>query len=166
MNHLRHEFIHAGLYIFKHRNRVQLVSAIRPIPFGNKQQTLSDSVTEILKVIAAVPKCTRAELAAKILPAHQDDPAKIKSQLASDLHWLTHAGHVIELHNGILELPLPPGPNPAAPSKKAGKQAPAVNTVQAGAPPAAPQAEVEPVTQPEAQEPEPGPVDESPEGQA
>lgn len=120
MNHLRHEFIHAGLYIFKHRNRIQLVSAIRPVPFGNSQQTLSDSVTEILKVIAATPKCTRAELGAKILAAHQDDPAK-KSQLASDLHWLTHAGHVIELHNGILELPTQPAPNP--PAKKPGKEA-------------------------------------------
>jgi hypothetical protein len=134
MNHLRHEFIHAGLYIFKHRNRVQLVSAIRPVTFGGSQQTLSDSVAEILKVIAATPKCTRVELAAKILPAHQDDPAKVKSQLASDLHWLTHAGHVIELHNGILDLPLPPAQNPAAPSKKPEKKALVETPVQTGPP--------------------------------
>ncbi|HWB58411.1 MAG TPA: hypothetical protein VG733_02925, partial [Chthoniobacteraceae bacterium] len=108
MNHLRHEFIHAGLYIFKHRNRIQLVSAIRPVPFTGNLESLSNSVAEILKVIAATQKCTRAELAAKVLPAHQEDPAKAKSQLASDLHWLTHAGHVIELHNGILELPTTP----------------------------------------------------------
>ena len=122
MNHLRHEFIHAGLYIFKHRNRVQLVSAIRPVPFGSSQQTLADSVSEILKVIAATPKCTRAELAAKILGG-QEDAAK-KSQLASELHWLTHAGHVIELHNGILDLPVAPTPTANTPgqSRKPEKQ--------------------------------------------
>ena len=147
MNHLRHEFIHAGLYIFKHRNRVQLVSATRPIQFGNKQQTLSDSVAEILKVIAATPKCTRVELAAKILPEHQDDPAKIKSQLASDLHWLTHSGHVIELHNGILELPLPPAPANPTPSKKQGKK-PAVITPAPAGIPAAVQEEIAPAIQP------------------
>ena len=158
MNHLRHEFIRAGLYIFKHRNRVQLVSPIRPVPFGNTQQTLSDSVAEILKVIAATPKCSRAELAAKILPAHEDDPAKIKSQLASDLHWLTHAGHVIELHNGILELPVPPASNPATPPKKREKQHPAVKTAQAPetpepAPVSEPPVESPPAEQPEASAP-------------
>ena len=170
MNHLRHEFIHAGLYIFKHRNRVQLVSGIRPVPFGNKQQTLSDSVAEILKVIAATPKCTRAELAAKILPAHEDDPAKIKSQLASDLHWLTHAGHVIELLNGVLELPVPPGPNPAPPSKKREKQVPVVQPAQEQAPAAtqaeaaapASQPEVAPEPQAEIPAPEPSPADDPP----
>ena len=119
MNNLRREFIHAGLYIFKHRNRVQLVSAIRPTPFSQSQQTLSDTITEILKAIGSTPKCTRVDLAAKIIPLHpEDDPAKIKSQLASDLHWLTHAGHVIEMHNGILELPGTPNPNPNPSQKK------------------------------------------------
>ncbi len=130
MNHLRHEFIHAGLYIFKHRNRVQLVSAIRPVPFGNTQQALSDSVAEILKVIADIPKCTRTELAAKILPVHPDDPARAKSQLASDLHWLIQAGHVIELHNGILDLPAAPAPKPADSQKKKAKEAPAAAAPQ------------------------------------
>jgi hypothetical protein len=169
MNHLRHEFIHAGLYIFKHRNRVQLVSAIRPIQFGNKQQILSDSVAEILKVIAATPKCTRVELAAKILPGHQgdpakqDDPAKIKSQLASDLHWLTHSGHVIELHNGILELPLPPAPaNPAAPAKKQEKKPAAIHSAPAPErAPAAAQEEVVAEIQSEAKAPEPEPETEA-----
>lgn len=110
MNHLRREFIHAGLYIFKHRNRIQLASAIRPTPFDEAQQSLSDSVTEILKVVGSTSKCTRADLAAKIMPGHQDDPTKHKAQLASDLHWLTHTGHVIEMHNGILELPVAPIP--------------------------------------------------------
>lgn len=165
MNHLRHEFIHAGLYIFKHRNRVQLVSAIRPVPFTGGQQALSDSVAEILKAIAATPKCTRVELAAKILPSHQDDPAKVKSQLASDLHWLTHAGHVIELHNGILDLPLPPAPNPAAPSKKPEKKAPAEAPAHTEAIVEIP-AEISPAGEPEAATPEPGAEEVPPELQA
>jgi len=125
MNHLRHEFIRAGLHIFKHRNRVQLVSGIRPTPFSKVQETLSDTVTEILKVIASTPKCTRADLAAKILPAQEEDAAKHKSLLVADLHWLTHAGHVIEFHNGILELPSVPNPAPDAkkPREKTAGQA-------------------------------------------
>lgn len=118
MNHLRREFIHAGLHIFKHRNRIQLVSAIRPTPFNEAQQSLSDAVAGILKIIAATPKCTRAELGAKILPLHQDDPVKAKAALAADLHWLIHEGHVIEFHNGILELPLPSKPDAKKPQEK------------------------------------------------
>lgn len=141
MNHLRREFIHAGLYIFKHHNRVQLVSAIRPAIFGTQQQTLSDSVAEILKVIAATPKCTRAELAAKIVPSHEEDPTKTKAQLASDLHWLTHAGHVIEFHNGILEIP---SASDTETPKKHGKQQPSAKATA----PATPAKEtVSPVTE-------------------
>lgn len=107
MNHLRREFMHAGLHIFKHSNRAQLVSAIRPIPFSGKQQSFSAVVAEILKIIGGTPGCTRVELAAKILPSHGEDAAKTKTALAADLHWLIHEGHVIEFHNGILELPQP-----------------------------------------------------------
>ncbi|MGB8353741.1 MAG: hypothetical protein WCD79_07640 [Chthoniobacteraceae bacterium] len=132
MNHLRHEFIRAGLHIFKHRNRVQLVSGIRPTPFSKVQENLSDTVTGILKVIASTPKCTRVDLAAKILPQQDEDAAKHKSILVADLHWLTHAGHVIEFHNGILELPSVSNPAPEAkkqqgktvvPAQESGKQA-------------------------------------------
>ena len=31
-----------------------------------------------------------------------------KESLASDLHYLVHAGHVIEFHDGTLDLPLSP----------------------------------------------------------
>jgi len=132
MNHLRHEFIRAGLHIFKHRNRVQLVSGIRPTPFSSVQATLSDTVTGILNVIASTPKCTRADLVAKIPPAPDADPAKHKSLLVADLHWLTHAGHVIEFHNGILELPS--APNPASEQKKPREKNPANKEQQPGQP--------------------------------
>jgi hypothetical protein len=117
MNHLRGEFIRAGLFVFKHRNRMQLVSATRPTPFTQSQQSLSESITSILKTISATAKCTRAELAAKLLPPNEEEAAKLKPVLAADLHWLIHTGHVIEMHNGILELPHIPTPE-SKPSSK------------------------------------------------
>jgi hypothetical protein len=128
MNHLRGEFVRAGLFVFKHRNRVQLISAIRPTPFAQSQQSLSEGITSILKTIAAATKCTRAELAAKLLPPNEEEAAKIKPALASDLRWLIDTGHVIEMHNGILELPYVPAPETkpvnkpsAAPAEKSAR---------------------------------------------
>ena len=118
MNCLRGEFIRAGLYVFKHRNRFQLVSAIRPVPFKKSQQSLSGNITSILETISAGTKCTRAELAAKLLPPDGEEAAKMKATLAADLHWLIQSGHVIEMHNGILELPHLPDSGKKADKKR------------------------------------------------
>ena len=114
VNGLRPYFMEAGLHFFKHRKRVLYVSATKPLrhPAG---QIFSDGITAILKTLEAAPLLKRPDLAAKILGAQHDAPeaAARKEQLASDLHYLIHAGHVIEFSNGILELPLAPQEKPA-----------------------------------------------------
>jgi hypothetical protein len=123
VNGLRSYFVEAGLHFFKHRKRVLYVSSTKPVrhPAG---QVFSDGITAILKTIEATPRIKRPDLAAKILGEQHDAPesAARKEQLASDLHYLIHAGHVIEFSNGMLELPLAPqdkapqerGPKPAS----------------------------------------------------
>ncbi len=99
----------AGLHYFKHRKRVLYVSSTKPVrhPMG---QVFSDGITTILATVEASPRIKRPELAAKILGDQHDSPdaAPRKEQLASDLHYLIHTGHVIEFSNGMLELPLAP----------------------------------------------------------
>ena len=114
VNGLRSYFMEAGLHFFKHRKRVLYVSATKPLrhPAG---QVFSDGITAILQTVEATPRIKRPELAVKILGAQHDAPevAARKEQLASDLHYLIHTGHVIEFSNGMLELPLAPQDKPA-----------------------------------------------------
>ena len=109
VNGLRQYFMEAGLHYFKHRKRVLYVSSTKPVrhPAG---QVFSDGITTILATVEANPRIKRPELAAKILGDQHDSPdaAPRKEQLASDLHYLVHTGHVIEFSNGMLELPLAP----------------------------------------------------------
>jgi hypothetical protein len=99
----------AGLHFFKHRKRVVYVSTVRPLrhPSG---QPAKDNVLAILNAIEAMPRCTRHDLGEKLLGEHFEAPEKAneKTALASDLHYLLLAGHVIEFADGRLDLPLPP----------------------------------------------------------
>lgn len=115
VNGLRPYFMEAGLHFFKHRKRVLYVSATKPVrhPAG---QVFSDGITAILKTVETTPRLKRPDLAVKILGAQHDAPeaAARKEQLAADLHYLVHAGHVIEFSNGMIELPLAPQVKPPA----------------------------------------------------
>jgi hypothetical protein len=111
MHHLRVQLTATGLHLFKHRKRMQFMAAVRPDRFKDGQRlALAENVARILGTVEETPNCTRADLAGKILHDKQNDPdlPKLKSALAADLHWLIHAGRVIEFHDGKLELPLPP----------------------------------------------------------
>ncbi len=114
VNGLRPYLMEAGLHFFKHRKRVLYVCATKPLrhPAG---QVFSDGITAILKTVEASPRIKRPDLAAKILGEAQDSPEATtrKEQLAADLHYLIHAGHVIEFSDGALELPLSPLDRPA-----------------------------------------------------
>jgi len=185
MHHLRRELTEAGLHIFKHRKRMQFISVIRPDRFKGSSQALSENIAVILETIETAPKCTRVDLANKILQSKQDSPdlQKLKSALAADLYWLIHEGHVIEFQDGKLDLPLAPRqlekeaaeaqnekpatatakPTPVAavPVKTEPKPVPApspepVETPEAIAP------EIVPPAPAPTQEPEPEPVAESP----
>ena len=109
VNHLRPAFLEAGLHFFKHRKRVIYISPIRP-QRHTTAQPMSDSLAAILAAIEAAPRCTRHDLAVKVLGEQTDAPEMIprKTALAGDLHYLVHAGHVIEFADGTLDLPLAP----------------------------------------------------------
>jgi len=127
VNGLRPYFMEAGLHFFKHRKRVLYVSSTKPVrhPVG---QVFSDGISAILKTVEATPRIKRPDLAAKILGEHHEAPevAPRKEQLAADLHYLIHSGHVIEFSNGMLELPLAPQAKaPAQGGVKPGEAKPA-----------------------------------------
>ncbi len=109
--HLRPRFMEAGLHLFKHRKRVFFVSPIRP-QRHSVGHALSDGVASILSTLEKHPKINRPQLASHILgealPADAPETVTRKAALASDLHYLIHAGHVIEFHDGTLDLPLSP----------------------------------------------------------
>jgi hypothetical protein len=121
---------------------VLYVSSTKPVrhPVG---QVFSDGISAILAAVEANPRIKRPEFAAKILGDQHDAPeaAPRKAQLASDLHYLIHAGHVIEFSNGMLELPL-------APQDKSGAAKPAAAArVAAGATAAEATEEIEPAAE-------------------
>lgn len=130
VNHLRPYFNEAGLHFFKHRKRMLFVCAHKPLRHA-LGVVLSDGISAILSTIESTPRCKRPDLAKKLLGEQHDSPelAQRKSALASDLHYLILAGHVIEFADGALELPLPPKPpEQKAPGKAAdrgGKNEPA-----------------------------------------
>ncbi len=134
VNLLRPAFHEAGLHYIKHRKRLVLVSPIRP-QRAPKGQVFSEGIAAILSAIEAAPKCTRHDLAVKILGAQHDAPdaGERKTAMALDLHYLVQAGHVIEFHDGTLDLPLAPGEKPAP--EKAEKSSPASESATEEAPP-------------------------------
>ena len=132
VNALRPAFNDAGLHYFKHRKRMIFISPIRP-QRAPKGQVFSEGITSILSVIESAPKCTRHDLAVKILGAMHDAPESIplKAALAGDLHYLVQAGHVIEFHDGTLDLPLIPGEKPAPEKTQKSSPLPEAETVDA-----------------------------------
>lgn len=126
VNQIRPHFTEAGLHIWKHRKRILFVSEIRPVRFAPDSASVSEMIRNILGVIETAPRCTRADLSEKLLKPHEESPdfAKLKTSLAADLHWLIQAGHVIEFHDGTLDLPLPPKqPEKAAAAPAAAEEA-------------------------------------------
>lgn len=130
VNALRQYFVDAGLTFFKHRKRMLFVCTTKPVrhPAG---QIFSDGITAILQTIEAATRIKRPQLATKILGEVQDTPEALarKAQLAADLHYLVHIGHVIEFSDGTLELPLAPNakpePEPARARQDAARGTPA-----------------------------------------
>jgi hypothetical protein len=110
VNHLRPYFVEVGLHFFKHRKRILYISAIKPVRYVTGQ-AISSGIEAILKALEEAPRINRRELAVKILGEQVDAPemAEQKAALARDFHYLAHAGHVIEFHDGAIDLPLPPG---------------------------------------------------------
>ena len=111
MHHLRQVFVDAGLHFFKHRKRVVFVTSIRPQRHA-ADQMFSAGVDAIITLLHNEGRLNKPDLALKLLgaPAEGEEAEAMakKAALASDLHYLIHAGQVIEFQDGSLELPLSP----------------------------------------------------------
>ena len=149
VNNLRPYFVEAGLHFFKHRKRLLFVCAHKP-QRHTAGETFSDGIASILIAIEENGRLKRPALAAKILGAQHDSPdfEPRKAALASDLHYLILAGHVIEFSEGALELPLPPKAAHAAASLEPEADMQAEAAASVAEPESAPVAAVQ--TEPEA----------------
>jgi hypothetical protein len=106
MQELAGRFRQAGLHIFRHRRGMLFVSPIRPKPFTHEHAGVSELVNAILKTLSENPRIARKDLAEKLIVDLAPEEAETrKLSLASDLHWLIGAGHVIEFNDGSLDLP-------------------------------------------------------------
>jgi hypothetical protein len=152
VNALRPYFAEAGLTFFKHRKRMLFVCTVKPQrhPAG---QVFSDGISTILQTIEATPRIKRPQLATRILGEAQDTPEYTarKAQLASDLHYLIHIGHVIEFSDGVLELPLAPNAKPEHEQKGGRPAAALAGATVAATTTAAANADVDPVAEVEAE---------------
>ncbi len=118
---LRPYFNEQNLQVFKHRKRVLYLSAVRPKPVSSSNE-FADGPATLLTVIGESPRISKRDLAVKILgaadPESPESPEMTarKTQLAADLHYLVHTGHVIEFADGKLDLPLSPAAQAATES--------------------------------------------------
>lgn len=121
-----------GLHVWKHRKRILFISTQRPSRFDASGANVSENVRAILEAVEAAPKCTRNDLSLQLLKPLEDGcdeaaqaaHAALKTALAADLHWLLQAGHVIEFHDGTLDLPLAPKPPETATTAPAEQTSP------------------------------------------
>lgn len=106
MQELAGRFRQGALNIFRHRRGMLFVSPIRVRAFVHEQAGVSPLVNAILAALVGTPGINRKDLAGKLIvdPAGEDAESR-KLALASDLHWLISAGHVIEFNDGSLDLP-------------------------------------------------------------
>ncbi len=109
---LRAFFDEQGLQVFKHKKRVLYVSAIRP-----KRAVVAgfaEGPASLLRLVEATPRITKRDAAIKLLGVanaeelESPEIAAKKTQLAADLYYLIHAGHIVEFADGRLDLPLSP----------------------------------------------------------
>jgi len=139
---LSQAFANAGLHFFKRDKTIVHVSVARPHHLDLATQVVSDGVKKILAHITANPKTTRRQLIDALAPlpeaavvpvappvpvAEGSEPVPApapsvptstpeRESVLSDLHWLLHQGHVIELASGSIEIAQKPSsrPEPAA----------------------------------------------------
>ena len=159
VNGLRSYFVDAGLHFFKHRKRVLYVSATKPqrhprrprfFPDGHFRHFASGRNHAAAQAPGISPTEDSRRAAGRRRRLRMAQAKNSPSR--ADLHYLIHAGHVIEFgSNGMPELPLAPQEKPA--TERPGKPAPsgsAAPALEASAIPEAGERDLELV------EPEPG----------
>jgi hypothetical protein len=149
---LSQQFAQHGLQFFKVNKTVTHVSVARPLFLDIESTPVSDGIKRIVNFINANPKCTRKKLIEALAPtpkapaapaaptaegeAAAPAPAPVKpaepqaaeptpeqTLVLVDLHWLIHAGAVLEFADGRMETAKKPASKPSKPEKKEGKPA-------------------------------------------
>jgi hypothetical protein len=150
---LSQQFAHHGLQFFKVNKTVTHVSVARPLFLDIESSPVSDGIKRIVEFINGNPKCTRKKLIealaptpkAAVTPKTETPAPAVEGQTAStapelpapltaeptqeqtlvlvDLHWLIHAGAVLEFADGRMETAKKPAPKQPRQEKKAGEKA-------------------------------------------
>jgi len=186
---LSQQFAAHGLQFFKVNKTVTHVSVARPLFLDIETTPVSDGIKRIVEFINANAKCTRKKLIEALAPAPKStetsaaptaetkneqtpttaEPAALpvaaptpeQTAVLVDLHWLIHAGAVLEFADGRMETAKKPAPKPPKTEKKAEEKpateseaiAPATTEVTAETKPVTelqPVAEVAPAVEPTA----------------
>lgn len=146
---LSQQFAQHGLQFFKVNKTVTHVSVARPLFLDIETTPVSDGIKRIVNFINANPRCTRKKLIEtlastptkiEIKPEEKSatetqvdskltaaepaalpvaEPTPEQTAVLVDLHWLIHAGAVLEFADGRMETAKKPLPKPPKPEKKA-----------------------------------------------
>lgn len=158
-------FAERKLQFFKLEKDITYVGVARPHYLDLETSIVSDNVRRIIQFIQQNPGSTRQKLMETLAPAPASapvaeppapaegegaapaapEPTPEQMAIISDLHWLVHQGHVIELANGVLlnapkPAPKPPPKPPRQPSVPAAESAAPASSAEAGSPAATPAA--------------------------
>ena len=141
-------FASHGLQFFKVNKTVVHVSVARPLYLDLETTPVSEGIKRIVNFINSTPKCTRRKLVEALAPSPKAEPAAKapapaepetgvtptpaepaalpvaeptpeQTTVLVDLHWLIHAGAVLEFADGRIETAKKPLPRPPKAEKKA-----------------------------------------------
>ena len=142
---LSQQFAQHGLQFFKVNKTVTHVSVARPLFLDIETNPVSDGIKRIVNFINTTPKCTRKKLIEALAPAPKpavapvvdapaaageavaaektsapksDEPTPEQTSVLVDLHWLIHAGAVLEFADGRMETAKKPAPKTPRQEKK------------------------------------------------
>lgn len=111
-NRLREAFFKAGLYVYKGARGIQYVGPAKPTGLASDPSQVSENIRRILDFISAHPDADRKALM-KALDGSPSATPDLPSAHLQDFHWLVKQGHVIEYHDGRLEVSRIKTPPPA-----------------------------------------------------
>ena len=160
-----------GLQFFKVNKTVVHVSVARPLFLDLETTPVSDGIKRIVNFINNTPKCTRKKLIEALAPTPKSaepavapapetksettptptepaalpvaEPTPEQTLVLVDLHWLIHAGAVLEFADGRMETAKKPLPRPTKPEKKPAEEKPATEGEAPSVTESVPQAEAE-----------------------
>jgi hypothetical protein len=155
---LSQQMAHHGLQFFKVNKTVTHVGVARPLFLDVESSPVSDGIKRIVSFINTTPKCTRKKLIEALAPtpktvaapktetpapaaegevvsqpaataeAKTNEPTPEQTLVLVDLHWLIHAGAVLEFADGRMETAKKPAPRPEKKAAAKPEEKPAAET--------------------------------------